>query len=348
MYFNHLYYLLFSFSNLNIMTLLQKAFRQGKKFLRNFFIFLFLAVAFTVSAQSETKFVGTDSSKIEDAKTSPTKAIAANVDSVQTKTAKAKIAKVAVIDSTKANIAEKNTVKAKPITDGMKAEMALAADSVKKTSIRMKSVGLNLGLVNGIGIDFAYRFAKHWTGRFAYNYADYTKTNYTRNITSTNTDGTKSVQNLSFDASVKLSNIAINIEFTPGSKGRFKLLGGLSYLPNNKITASGKLTTTVKFNDVVLNPEDLGDGSITIGFKQAISPFVGMGFGRTFPRKRMNVSLDLGTYYKGDYKVDILVNQGVLLKQNEENAAIIERNLNAKWNQKLFPVLNLRLAYLLR
>ena len=115
------------------MTLLQKAFRQGEKFLRNFFILFFLAVVSTVSAQFETKLVGTDSSKIEDAKTSPTKAIAANVDSVQTKTAKAKIAKVAVTDSTKANMADKSAVKAKPITDGMKAEMALAADSVKKT-----------------------------------------------------------------------------------------------------------------------------------------------------------------------------------------------------------------------
>jgi hypothetical protein len=207
------------------------------------------------------------------------------------------------------------------------------------------AVGLNLGITNGIGVDFAYRFAKHWAGRLAYNYADYTKNDYPFSYTSTNTDGTKTTQNFAFDAAVKLSNIALNFEYLPGAKGKFKLLGGFSYFPTNTFTAAGELTSTIKFNDVILNPEDLGSGNVVIGFKQKISPFIGMGFGRTFPRKRMNLSFDLGTYYKGDYKVNINVNQGVILKQNEENAAIIERNLNAKWNQKLFPVLNFRLAY---
>ncbi len=207
------------------------------------------------------------------------------------------------------------------------------------------AVGLNVGVSNGLGLDVAYRFAKHWAGRMAFNYAKYTKEGYTYDIVSTNPDGTKNLQKLSFDGGIKLSNLALNAEFTPGSKGRFKLIGGLSFFPTNTITAGGELASTIKFNDVVLNPEDLGNGFVTIGFKQKVAPFLGMGFGRTFPRKRINVSFDMGAYYKGDYTVDIKVNPGAILKENEENGAILARNFNENWYQKVWPVMNLRLAY---
>ncbi len=207
------------------------------------------------------------------------------------------------------------------------------------------AVGLNIGVSNGLGIDVAYRFAKHWAGRLAYNHARYTKEGYTYDIESTNPDGTKNLQKLSFDGGVKLSNIAFNTEFTPGSKGRFKLIGGFSYFPTNTITIGGELASTLKFNDVVLNPEDLGNGIVTIGFSQKVAPFLGMGFGRTFPRKRINVSFDMGAYYKGDYTVDIKVNPGAILKENEENGAILARNFNQYWYSKVWPVMNLRLAY---
>ena len=211
------------------------------------------------------------------------------------------------------------------------------------------SVGLNVGVSNGIGIDVAYRFAKHWAGKVAYNYADYTKKGYTYDIVSTNTTtGQKETKTVSFDAGVKLSNLAVNVEYMPGPKGRFKLIGGLSVFPNNTMTVGGQVLTAVRFNDVQLNPEDIGSGTIEVGFSQKIAPFIGMGFGRTFPRKRMNISFDLGTYYKGDYRVNIHVNPGVILKENEENAAVLQRNFNENPYGKFWPVMNLRLGYLIK
>ncbi len=221
------------------------------------------------------------------------------------------------------------------------------ANEVTTSSMQKKemAVAINVGIVNGLGIDVSYRFAKHWVGRLAYNHARYTKENYTYDIQSTNPDGTVNLQKLSFDGGVKLSNIALNAEFTPGKKGRFRLIGGLSYFPTNTITLGGELASTVKFNDVQLNPEDLGNGVVTISNTQKIAPFLGMGFGRTIPRKRINVSFDMGAYYKGDYTVDIKVNPGAILKANEENGPILARNFNENWYNKVWPVMNLRLAY---
>lgn len=206
------------------------------------------------------------------------------------------------------------------------------------------AVGLNLGVTNGIGVDVAYRFAKHWAGKIAINYADYAKNGYQYSYEST-VNGTLTNNIVAIDARVDLSNIALNFEYSPGAKGRFKLVGGLSYLPNNTVTVGGEILSVIKFNDVTLNSDDIGSGNIQVGFSQKVSPYIGMGFGRTFPRKRMNVSFDLGTQYKGDYTVKINVKPGLLLKQNEENAVALARNFNEKWYGHFFPVVNFRLAY---
>ena len=116
-------------------------------------------------------------------------------------------------------------------------------------------------------------------------------------------------------------------------------------MPNNTVTVGGEILSVIKFNDVTLNSDDIGSGNIQVGFSQKVSPYIGMGFGRTFPRKRMNVSFDLGTQYKGDYTVKINMKPGLLLKQNEENAVALARNFNEKWYGHFFPVVNFRLAY---
>ena len=221
-----------------------------------------------------------------------------------------------------------------------------ASTTTTPTFAKNVAIGVNVG--TGIGLDVAYRFSKHWAGKLAYNYADYEKKGYTYDIVTTNPDGTKDTKKLSFDAAVKLSSVGVNFEYSPGPKGRFKLVGGLAYFPSNTMAVGGEVLTAIKFNDVVLNPEDIGGGVITVGFSQPIAPYLGMGFGRTFPRKRVNVSFDLGGQYKGDYTVKIAVKEGVILKQNEENAAVLQRNFNEKWYGKIWPVINLRLAYLIR
>ena len=206
------------------------------------------------------------------------------------------------------------------------------------------SIGLNIGLVNGVGVDVAYRLGGHWATKLGYNYADYTKNGYTYDITSTTKTGVKDVKTLSFDAAIKLSNIAFNVEYAPKANGQFKFIGGLSYFYKNTVTVGAQAISIFKANDVELTPKDIGSGSIQVGFNSKIAPFIGLGFGRTFPEKCINVSLELGTYYKTPYKVAINVQPGIFIKRNEENAATLTRNFNEKWYGKFFPVVNLRVA----
>jgi hypothetical protein len=206
------------------------------------------------------------------------------------------------------------------------------------------SIGLNLGIVNGIGVDAAYKFAGHWAVKAGYNYADYTKNDYTYDIILSEKNGIKDVKTLSFDAAIKLSNMALNFEYTPREDGWFKLVGGLSYFYNNSITLGGQAISIFRFNDVSLTPKDIGSGSVEVGFKSKVAPYIGLGLGRTFSQKPIHMCFELGTYYKTPYRVVIRVQEGILLKRNEENGAVLTRNFNEKWYGKFFPVINMRIA----
>ena len=220
--------------------------------------------------------------------------------------------------------------------------------ATSSTTYKKISIGLNAGIPNGIGLDLAYRFADHWALKMGYNYADYTKNNYTYDITSRDTTGIKDTKTLSFDVSVKLSNLALNVEYYPKSNGRLKFIGGFSYFFNNTITVGAQAISIIKVNDVLLNSDDIGSGSVQVGFNSKVSPFLGLGFGRTFPRKRIGVNFDIGTYYKTNYKVVIHVKPGIILDRNEENETVLTRNFNEKWYGKFWPIINLRLTYRLK
>jgi hypothetical protein len=223
----------------------------------------------------------------------------------------------------------------------------LQADTTAKARAiftKRMSIGVNLGIVNGIGVDIAYRFREHWAAKMAFNYADYTKKGFIYTIDFTSKGGVKEFKNLSFDAAIKLSNLAFNVEYMPKTNGQFRFIGGLSYFYQNTLTLGAQAISIFKVNDVELTPEDIGSGSIEVGFDSKIAPFVGLGFGKTFPKKRVNMNFELGTYYKTPYKVAIRVQPGIFIKRNEENAATLTRNFNEKWYGKFFPVINMRVA----
>ncbi len=219
-------------------------------------------------------------------------------------------------------------------------------DSLKRAdAVRHWSLGISGGLVNVPGFDLAYKFHSHWTARLGYGYLDYGVTNYKYDIKSTDAAGIVSSKTFLLNAAANFSNISGLIEYGVGPKGRFRLIGGAAYFPKKNFTVSGEMLTEFELSAVTLRPSDLGSGGIEVGFAQKISPYLGFGIGRTTPRRRLNLSIDFGAYYMGDYRIKINVNPGIILKENEENGPIIERNLNARFFNKVLPSGNLRLAY---
>lgn len=220
-------------------------------------------------------------------------------------------------------------------------------DSSKSTLIpftKQYGIGLNGGTPGG-GIDFYYKFHRHFAIRAGFNYLAYKFSDQQFSLTTTASDGTKSVQTVQANLDFNMNNVSALLEYSVGQKGRLRFVTGVAYYLKKSAIADAKLITNAKLNDVEISGEDLGSGGGTLTFTSKISPYLGMSVGRLAPRKRVNVSADFGAYYLGNYDItNVVINPGLLLEGNKDNAPILVRNLNADWRNKIFPVFNLRLG----
>jgi hypothetical protein len=207
------------------------------------------------------------------------------------------------------------------------------------------ALSLKTGLPSGVGLELAYRLKPRFMARFSINYADLTINNYRFSVNSSSTIGGNGKQTVLIDFQSRMSHTSIGLDYFLKENGKFRAIGGFDIFPSNKITIGGELGDIIKFNDVSLNSDDLGSGTVTMGFKSKITPFLGFAFGNPFPDKRMSFGCEFGAQYKGNYTFDINIKEGVLLKKNEENAAVLERNFNKNWYQKIWPFLNLKFSF---
>jgi hypothetical protein len=229
---------------------------------------------------------------------------------------------------------------AKQAAEPQKTDSLLTAAFAPKMAI-----GLNVGLFNAPGLDFAYQFAPRWAARISFGYMSHSITDYPYDYSTRQSDGTTRTTTFLIDGKLNMDNVNLSGEYNLGKKGRFRLMGGVMFFPKKNVQVGGSVNTSFKFNEIDVTPEDIGSGIVTLGYASKISPFIGFGVGRLFPRKRLNLSFDLGVAYMGDFKVGIDVDPGMITKRNEENAPVFERNLNKNIQNKLLPTGNLRLAY---
>lgn len=96
----------------------------------------------------------------------------------------------------------------------------------------------------------------------------------------------------------------------------------------------------IKLGDYLLTPDENGNARATLNTKK-FKPYVGLGFGRAIPKKRVNFKFDLGAMFWGT--PDVVDHNGVSLsKQDWEGKdggafRIIQKI-------KVYPVLNFRIA----
>lgn len=134
--------------------------------------------------------------------------------------------------------------------------------------------------------------------------------------------------------SAKFSNVHFMADVVPFSGARgLRLVGGVGYL----FKASGTLmvtpTTTYKYGDIVLTPEQVGNLNLDVSWK-GVAPYLGLGLFKSFPNHLFNFNLDLGTYYLTTPQATV-IGTGVLAG-NESNGAQITSNVS---DYRWMPVL---------
>ncbi len=194
------------------------------------------------------------------------------------------------------------------------------------------SIGVSLG-TNGLGLELAKTSPyKKIFWRVGTTYLQYHRL-FNVNL------NTKSTINIESD--LKFNQIFLATQFYPFKKVSFHLIGGVSYLYNFNVSAFVDTNTGISFEGVEVNAEDFGEISVKVDWNKFV-PFVGFGFGRVIPKRRLSFNGEIGCYYMGSPKI-ISEYFGILDTTNaDELIPIIERNIK---DYSYLPFINFKVRY---
>lgn len=193
-----------------------------------------------------------------------------------------------------------------------------------------QSVGLYLHLGSlGLGGDVGVRVSPDLTFRAGGNY-------FSVSGSDTFQDG-----DLDVDGSVNLRSFGGFVDYHPN--GIFlRLTGGVVY-SRNEIEATARYNRGVEIGNRVYSASDLGSLAGSIGTKNDVAPYAGIGFGHVVPRRRVSFTLDLGALYLGSAEIEMSGSGAIAPTADQAE----ELNDNLK-NTAFYPVvtfgLTIRLA----
>jgi hypothetical protein len=173
----------------------------------------------------------------------------------------------------------------------LKAQSPLPSAAPVSPAVEESKSGFGIGIkggTNGFGLEISKGLNKKNTiaaRAFGVTSPTFNLTNYEYLFDSTT---------LLVNASLKLGAVGLLFDFHPFGNA-FKITIGGTYLLYD-ISATANVRDSVKQNKVVLSPKEFGD--IKVGLvPQGFAPYIGIGFGRAIPNKRVGFGFDLGTYY---------------------------------------------------
>lgn len=143
---------------------------------------------------------------------------------------------------------------------------------------------------------------------------------------------------MQYDASVKLGNVGILIDFFPFKRRVFALNAGVFY---NTTSASVDLQpkSNLNFNDRVFTPEETGTLGLKIKYPK-VAPYLGLSLGNPNTGKKLKFLFDLGVMYTGSPLIEM---QGTgSIEPTASQAAQLQSNLKPIY---LYPVLKFGLSY---
>ncbi|MCE5205918.1 MAG: hypothetical protein LLF80_07440 [Porphyromonadaceae bacterium] len=220
------------------------------------------------------------------------------------------------------------------------------------------SAGINAGLY-GAGIQGATSLSPHFKLRAGYDYFTYNQKDVAEFDVDVTYGGYQVTATAELtDLEVTLPNFKALVDYYPMKNGIFCLTGGL-YFGNNKASTNGLIrnyqelsdqlgeSPEYRFEDIVIKPNDDGTFFGELGMGSGVKPYMGLGLGRTIPRKRVGFKFELGMVYQGEYTLtspntNEAGNNWLDQLINENDLPVSKSTLN--W----WPMLNLSLTYRLR
>ncbi|WP_421751730.1 hypothetical protein [Croceimicrobium sp.] len=193
------------------------------------------------------------------------------------------------------------------------------------------AIALSGGLP-GFGLEYAYNLNRNLNlraGFLAFTFNDF------------NTDMDISGQSVNVNANLTSTVFDLMLEYQPSTQSSFKLVAGLGYLNNVGVNTLILLNDDIGYGDLVIDNEEIGDIDLTVSWT-GIAPYMGFGFGRAVPKKRVGFGIEIGTYYAGGPSVDIDAS-GMLENTSEEEAELEDNLASYAWMPRLMARLAIKL-----
>ena len=188
------------------------------------------------------------------------------------------------------------------------------------------------GGLPGFGLEYAYNLNRSLNlraGFLAFTFNDF------------NTDMDISGQSVNVNANLTSTVFDLMLEYQPSTQSSFKLVAGLGYLNNVGLNTLILLNDDIGYGDLVIDNEEIGDIDLTVSWT-GIAPYMGFGFGRAVPKKRVGFGIEVGTYYAGGPNVDIDAS-GMLENTSEEEAELEDNLASYAWMPRLMARLAIKL-----
>ncbi len=198
------------------------------------------------------------------------------------------------------------------------------------TYLKRSAIAINLSSL-GIGVEYAYNFNAHLNGRVRLNY--FQLNDYQRTVEISD-------QPVLVTANANLFGADLALEYLPFKSSSFKLVGGFGMFFNADMTAKVNYEGEITYGDITLREEEIGD--ITVGMDYSgLAPYMGLGFGRAVPKKRVGFGIEIGTYYAGSPEVSLEATEMFEPTATEEKEQLEENLSGYQW----LPYMALRIAY---
>jgi hypothetical protein len=103
-----------------------------------------------------------------------------------------------------------------------------------------------------------------------------------------------------------------------------------------------KSKENVQLGGATFTPDEFGIVTIDLKPKGKIAPYLGFGFWRTIPNKKIGFKLDVGTFYQSEPVVGLTATNFLSDTQNAENQKVLEDMLSGF---AFYPVLNMSIQF---
>jgi len=145
------------------------------------------------------------------------------------------------------------------------------------------------------------------------------------------------------DPDFMIATAQAGLNWNPFRRGSFFVAAGIGYTGHPTIGFAITANDKLNLGGLVVTPRDVGRVDLGIRWHPVVG-YLGWGFGRTIPRRRIGAGFEMGVHYLGRPTVQ-LDYEGFLEATNlKEQVPAMERNLS---NYRYLPSLSLTLTYAL-